>query len=75
MNVGHQLAAWMDERVRRAGLGGYMGEINVPDGRSLHALEAAGVRIVGRTRNRTLSRLVGVPVDRCRVSRDLAAIP
>jgi hypothetical protein len=74
MDVGHRLAAWMDERVRQAGLGGYMGEINVPAGRSLRALEAAGVRIVGRTRNRTLSRLAAVPVDRCRVSRDLAAI-
>lgn len=70
--IGHQLVGWMDRRVERAGLAGYVGEVNVPEGRSLRAIEAAGARVVARVPNRTFSWLLGTRVDRCVIARDLA---
>jgi hypothetical protein len=69
--LGHHLVGWMDARVRAAGLAGYMGEINVPEGRSLRALEAAGARVIHRTPSHTFSWIAGRPVDRCLVAREV----
>lgn len=69
--IGHRLVGWMDSRVEAAGLGGYVGEVNVPTGGSVRAIEAAGARVVDRVPNRTFSWLLGVPVDRCVIARAL----
>lgn len=70
--IGHRLAAAMDELVATAGLDGWFGELNVPEGRSLGAIEAAGAVVVHRQRNHTFSWLLGQPVDRATIARPLA---
>ncbi len=67
--TGHRLAAAMDELVDRAGLPGWYGELNVPAGVALTAIERAGARVVYRQSNRTLSWLSGVPVERATIAR------
>ncbi len=71
-SLGHRLAKAMDELVEAAGLPGWFGEVNVPPGRSLAAIERAGAVVVHRQRNRTFSWLLGVPVDRATIARPLA---
>jgi hypothetical protein len=72
---GRLLAAHIDARVRHAGLPGWFGEINAPAGRRAGALERLGGRVVSRVPNRTLSRLLGRPVERLTVVRTLPEIP
>lgn len=73
--TGHRLAAVMDEMVEAAGLDGWYGEINVPQGGSLEALEREGAVVVHRMPNRTFSWALQVPVHRAMVARSLAARP
>lgn len=73
--TGHRLAAAMDDLVVEAGLPGWYGELNVPAGRSLAAIERAGARVVHRQPNRTLSWLAGVPVERATIARLLRDRP
>lgn len=73
--TGHRLAAAMDELVADAGLPGWYGELNVPAGGSLAAIERAGAQVVHRQPNRTLSWLVGVPVERATIARLLRHRP
>lgn len=70
-SIGHRLVSWADCRVGEAGHAGYCGEMNVPVGRSLRAVEASGARVVARVPNRTISWLSGRPVERCLVARAL----
>ena len=70
--IGHRLVGWMDRRVEAAGLAGFTGEVNVPEGGSTRAIEAAGAQVVDRVPNRTFSWLLGTPVDRCVIARALA---
>lgn len=72
VGIGHHLVGWMDRRVEAAGLAGYVGEVNVPHGGSLRAIEAAGAEVVDRVANRTFSWLLGTPVERCVIARPLA---
>lgn len=69
--VGHRLVAAMDELVAREGLDGWFGEVNVPEGRSLAAIERAGARVVHRLPNRTFTWLTGTAVERATVARPL----
>lgn len=69
--VGHRLVAVMDDLVEAAGFPGWYGEINVPEGGSLRALERQGARIVHRMPNRTFTWALGTPVDRVTVARSL----
>jgi hypothetical protein len=71
-NVGHRLAATMDDLVAAAGLPGWFGELNVPAGRSLSAITRAGAIVVHRQPNRTFSWLLGTSVDRATIARPLA---
>ncbi|MFP5308173.1 MAG: hypothetical protein ACLGIR_01165 [Actinomycetes bacterium] len=71
--IGHRLAAEMDRMVAEAGLAGWFGEVNVPAGRSLAAIERAGARVVHRVPSRTFSWLAGTAVERATVARPLAA--
>lgn len=73
--IGHRLAAEMDDMVEAAGLDGWYGEINVPAGGSLDALEREGVVVVHRMPSRTFSWLLGTPVHRATVARALDARP
>lgn len=73
--VGHRLAAVMDDLVETAGLPGWYGEVNVPRGGSLRALEREGARVVHRVPNRTFSWALGTPVHRATVARSLADRP
>lgn len=73
--IGHRLAAAMDDMVEAAGLPGWYGEINVPEGGSLRALERDGARVVHRMPNRTFSWLLGTRVHRVTVARSLADRP
>lgn len=69
--TGHRLAAAMDDLVADAGLPGWFGELNVPAGGSLVAIERAGAEVVHRQPNRTLTWLAGVPVERATIARRL----
>ena len=71
-HIGHHLVGWMDALVRDAGLDGYFGEVNMPRGRSVRAIEAAGATVTARVPNQTFSWLLRTPVDRCIVARPLA---
>ncbi|HLI74475.1 MAG TPA: hypothetical protein VKU86_11400, partial [Acidimicrobiales bacterium] len=68
---GRLLAAHIDACTQRAGFPGWYGEINAIAGRRAASLERSGGRVVGRTPNRTLSALVGRPVERLTVVRML----
>lgn len=70
--TGHRLAAAMDALVDAAGLPGWFGEMNVPPGRSLAAIERAGAVVVHRQYNRTFSWLLDRPVERVTILRSLA---
>jgi hypothetical protein len=70
--IGHRLAATMDRMAEQAGLDGWYGEVNVPAGRSLAAIERAGARVVHRVPSRTFSWLAGTTVERATVARTLA---
>ena len=70
--IGHHLVGWMDRRVAAAGLDGYFGEVNVPEGRSLRVFEDGGGRIVDRVPNRTFSWILGQHVERAVIARPLA---
>jgi hypothetical protein len=69
--VGHHLAAEMDRLVADAGLEGWYGEMNVPEGRSLAAIERAGAIVVHRHPSRTFTWLLGRPVERATIARPL----
>ena len=64
----------VDQRVAAAGFTQWIGEVNAPSGRRLAALERLGFTVVGRTPNRTLSRLTGDPVERLTLRRDVAPL-
>jgi hypothetical protein len=70
-STGHRLVAMMDDLVEAAGLPGWFGELNVPEGGSLAAIERAGAVVVHRQPNRTFSWLLGVPVERATIARSL----
>lgn len=70
--VGHRLAAHMDARVAAAGLAGWYGELNVPEGGSLAAIERAGAVVVHRQHSHTFSWLLGTRVERATIVRPLA---
>ena len=69
--TGHRLVAAMDAMVEAAGLPGWFGELNVPPGRSLAAIERAGAAVVHRQRNLTFSWLLASPVERATIVRAL----
>ena len=79
INLSPQRAGWaglalvkhIDERCRRAGLSGWYGEINAPVGRRADALERFIGSIVHRAPNHTLSWLMGRPVERLTVAREV----
>lgn len=71
-STGHRLAAAMDALVEAAGLPGWFGEMNVPPGRSLAAIERAGAVVVHRQSNLTFSWLLASPVERATIVRALA---
>ncbi len=66
----------IDDRVRRAGLPGWYGEINAMAGHRSRALERMGGRIGHREPNHTLSACLGQPVERLTLIRSLtSALP
>jgi hypothetical protein len=69
--AGHLLGDHIDDRVRRAGLPGWYGEINAPAGRRAAALERLGGEVVHRSPNRTLSAFANQPIERLTVVRRL----
>lgn len=69
--AGRLLADHADRRVAAAGLDGWYGEINAPAGARARALERLGGQVVHRGRNRSLSAVVGAPVERLTVVRRL----
>ena len=69
-DVRRRLVTAMDDMVEAAGLPGWCGRIDVPDGQSTQVLERDGFRVVNRTRNRTGSWLLGTPVRRVTLARE-----
>jgi NTE family protein len=61
----------VDDRVRRAGLPGWYGEINALAGHRWRAIERMGGRIAYRAPNHTLSAFLGQPVERLTLVRSL----
>jgi NTE family protein len=61
----------IDDRVRRAGLLGWCGEINALAGHRRRALERMGGRIAHRAPNHTLTAFLGQPVERLTLVRSL----
>lgn len=72
--VGRRLTDIMDAAVAAAGLPGWYGEMTVPEGRSLAAVQRAGATVVHRQTNRTFSWLLERPVERVTVARRLHAV-
>lgn len=70
-STGHRLVAAMDTMVERLELPGWFGEMNLPPGRSLAAVDRAGAVVVHRQPNRTFSWLLGCPVERTTIVRAL----
>jgi hypothetical protein len=68
---GRLLAARADELCRRLGAFGWYGEINARAGRRASALQRLGGEIVRRSPNRTLTWVMGAPVERLTVVRRL----
>jgi hypothetical protein len=68
---GLALTRFADERCRAAGRPGWFGEINAREGDRVAALRVIGLRMVHRQPNRTLSWLLGEPVERLTVVRSL----
>lgn len=71
-DVGHRLAAVMDDLVAARGLDGWYGEMNFPEGMPTEALTRAGAVLGHRERSATFSWLAGQPVWRTTVARPLA---
>lgn len=71
-DVGHRLAAVMDDLVAARGYDGWYGEMNFPEGMPTGALTRAGAVLGHRERSATFSWLVGQPVWRTTVARPLA---
>jgi len=67
--TGPHLARSMDELVADTGLGGWYGELNVVEGRSLAVLERIGVTIAHRQPSRTFTWLEGRPIERITLAR------
>ncbi|GAC1319914.1 MAG: hypothetical protein NVSMB12_19370 [Acidimicrobiales bacterium] len=67
--AGRLAAAHVDARIAAAGLPGWFGEINARAGERQRALERLGGVVVHRAPNRTLTHLLGRPVERLTVVR------
>ncbi len=65
----------IDDRVRRAGLCGWYGEINALVGHRSRAIERMGGRIAHRAPNHTLTTFLGRPVERLTLTRSLTSAP
>jgi NTE family protein len=63
----------IDDRVRRARLPGWVGEINAVAGHRWRAIERMGGQVSHRAPNHTLTALVGKPVERLTLVRSLAS--
>jgi hypothetical protein len=68
------LLAHVDECCRVAGLDRWYGEINERVGRRAGAIERLGGRVVGRESNHSFSKLLGEPVERLTVVRDVVEV-
>jgi hypothetical protein len=64
----------VDERCRLAGLDTWYGEVNARGARRAAGLERVGGTVVGRHRNHTFSRLLGEPVVRLTMVRQVPPI-
>ena len=73
--LGRDLARVMDDLVAAAGLPGWYGEMNVPPGRSLAAIERSGSAVVHRQPSHTFTGLLGVPVERVTLARLVPVTP
>lgn len=69
--AGRMLVDHVDDRCRRAGLPGWVGEINAVAGHRARALGRLGATVVHRSPNRTLTWALGTPVERLSVARHL----
>ena len=69
--AGRMLADHIDARVRATGGRAWFGEINAYTGQRAAAIERLGGRVVHRAPNHTMSALLGRPVERLTVVRDL----
>ena len=69
---GLRLLGHADRRCAAAGLPGWYGEVNAPVGGRAAGLRRAGLQVVHRVPNHTLSWLAGRPVERLTVVRRLA---
>jgi NTE family protein len=63
----------IDDRVRRAGLPGWYGEINALAGHRSRAIERMGGQVAHRAPNHTLTALVGKPVERLTLVRSFTS--
>jgi hypothetical protein len=61
----------LDRTASELRLDGWYGEMNALVGRRAHALERLGLRVVHRAPNRTLTAMLGQPVERLTVVRSL----
>ena len=68
-HAGRLAAAHVEARIAAAGLPGWFGEINARAGERQRALERLGGFVVHRAPNRTLTVLLGRPVERLTVVR------
>lgn len=71
LTVSRQLADHVDARCRAAGHAAWYGEVNERAGSRRRALERLGADIVGCVPNRTLTTLLGEPVQRLTLLRRL----
>lgn len=69
--AGRRLVDRADELVAAAGHDAWYAQINAPVGRRAHALARLGAEVVHRGDNRTLTELVGRPVERLTIVRRL----
>ena len=74
-DVRRRLVTAMDDMVEAAGLPGWYGRIDIPEDQSTQVLEREGFRVVNRMRNQTGSWLLGTPVRRVTVARELMGQP
>ncbi len=71
-DIGHRLAAIMDDLVAARGFEGWYGEMNFPEGMPTEALTRAGAVLGHRQPSATFSWLSGMEVWRTTVARPLA---